>query len=180
MALAVAASASLPVRSGMSNFSTSSRWHSVRRRALILGGLAVIQACSAETPVAIRPGQQASGEVPKESNYSFSISPTDRSIRVRFARVRSDENESVSDFMRRMFAIADSVGATRLVIDVSSIRGGDAFLTVPLVAGVVRRERFVHRGGLVVIVGPDSFSPAQNAATLLERYANPIFESGKR
>jgi hypothetical protein len=178
MALAVAASASLPVRLGMSNFRiASSPWRSVHRRASILGCLAVIQACSAENPVAIQRELQASGEGAKESNYSFSISAADSSIRVRFARVRSDGTESVSDFMRRLFATADSAGATRLVIDVSSIRGGDAFLAVPLVAGVVRRERFVHRGGLVVIVGPDSFSPAQNAATLLQRYANPIFQS---
>jgi hypothetical protein len=48
-------------------------------------------------------------------------------------------------------------------------------LAVPLVKGVVTRDRFAQGGGLYVVVGPDSFAPTQNAATLLQRYANPTF-----
>ena len=77
--------------------------------------------------------------------------------------------------MQRMFASADSAGATRLVLDLRSTRGGDAFLVVPLLKGVLARERFAQPGGLVVIVGPESFSQGQNAASMLERYANPVF-----
>jgi hypothetical protein len=113
----------------------------------------------------------------QEKNYSFSITPADHTVRVRFTRVRSEGPESVSAFMRRMFASADSVGASRLVLDLDlrSTTGGDGFLLVPLVKGVLARTRFVQRGGLVVIVGPESFSPGQSAASLLQRYANPIF-----
>jgi hypothetical protein len=143
-------------------------------RNMILVMLGVIAACAGETPVAPRSGQQAFTNVSQEENYSFSISPAERTVSVRFTRVRSDGAESVSAFMRRMFASADAAGATKLVVDLRSIRGGDAFLVVPLVKGVLARGRFVQRGGLVVIVGPESFSPAQNAASLLQRYANPI------
>jgi hypothetical protein len=113
----------------------------------------------------------------QEKNYSFSITPADHTVRVRITRVRSEGPESVSAFMRRMFASADSVGASRLVLDLDlrSTTGGDGFLLVPLVKGVLARTRFVQRGGLVVIVGPKSFSPGQSAASLLQRYANPIF-----
>jgi len=76
--------------------------------------------------------------------------------------------------MRRMFASADSAAARRLAIDLRSITGSDARVLVPLVRGVVTRERFVRRGGLVLNVGPNSFSSAQNAATLLRQYANPV------
>jgi hypothetical protein len=48
-------------------------------------------------------------------------------------------------------------------------------LLVPLLQGIVTRDRFVQSGGLYVVVGPNSFSAGQNAATLLQRYANPIF-----
>jgi hypothetical protein len=74
-----------------------------------------------------------------------------------------------------MFASADSAGATKLVVDLSAVKGGDAFLVVPLVKGVLARERFARPGGLVVIVGAESFSQAQSAASILERYANPVF-----
>ena len=141
----------------------------------ILAMLGAVAACAGETPMAPRSEQQASTQLSREQNYSFSISPADRTVRVRFTRVRSDGTESVSAFVQRMFASADAAGATKLVLDLRSIRGGDSFLLVPLVKGVLARERFVQRGGLVVIVGSESFSPGQNAASLLQRYANPIF-----
>jgi hypothetical protein len=77
--------------------------------------------------------------------------------------------------MQRMFASADAAGADRLVLDLRAIKGGDSFMLVPLVKGVLARERFARPGGIVLIVGPDSFSPEQNAASVLQRYANPIF-----
>jgi hypothetical protein len=137
--------------------------------------LGVIAACAGETPASPRSDRLASASVSEEQNYSFSISPADRTVRVRFTRVRSDDTESVSSFMQRMFASADAAGAERLVLDLRSIRGGDAFMLVPLVNGVVARERFARPGGIVVLVGPGSFSPGQNAASMLQRYANPIF-----
>ncbi len=143
--------------------------------AWILVALGVIAACSGETPVTPISQPLESTRVDREQNYSFSISPADHMVRVRFTRVRSDDVESVSSFMQRMFASADSAGATTLVLDLRATRGGDAFLVVPLVKGVLARERFVRRGGVVVIVGQESFSPGQNAATLLQQHANPIF-----
>jgi hypothetical protein len=119
--------------------------------------------------------RQVSMPLAAETNYSFSIAPANHTVHVRFARVRSDGEESVSDFMRRVFASADAAGATRLVLDVSAIKGGDAFLLVPLVKGILARDQFTRPGGLVVIVGPNSFSPSQSAATILRQYAQPVF-----
>ncbi len=144
-------------------------------RTWILAVLGVMLACSGETPVTPGSQPQVVAQVGQAKNYSFSISPSDRTVRVRFTRVRSEGTESISAFMQRMFASADSAGANRLVVDLRSISGGDAFLVVPLVRGVLARERFAERGGLFVVVGDASFSPGQNAATLLQQYANPIF-----
>ena len=161
----------------MSNPGPKPRERCVSRvcRIWILSVVAVTVACSGETPVTLRSQPQVSAQVGQEKNYSFSITPSDRTVRVRFTRVRSEGTESISAFMQRMFASADSAGATRLVVDLRSISGGDAFLLVPLVKGVLARERFIMRGGLLVVVGDASFSPGQNAATLLQQYANPIF-----
>lgn len=164
----------------MSNFKSLSRGRRAMtsNRLWIIGALAVMLGCTGENPVAPAPPAQASAESASGRNYSFSINSADRTIQVKFARVRADGSESVSAFVRRMFASADSARATRLVIDLSATKGGDAFLAVPLVRGVLARERFARAGGLVVIVGPETFSPAQSSATLLRRYANPKFVGG--
>jgi len=141
----------------------------------MLATLGVMLACSGEIPVTPDSQAQAFPQVGQGKNYSFSITASDHTVRVRFTRVRSEGTESIGAFMQRMFASADSAGATRLVVDLRSISGGDAFLLVPLVRGVLARERFARRGGLFVVVGDASFSPGQNAATLLQQYANPIF-----
>jgi hypothetical protein len=104
---------------------------------------------------------------------SYSINAADRTIYVKLAGVRG-EGEPIHAFMRRMFVSADSAGARRLVIDLRSITGSDARVLVPLIKGIVRRDRFVQRGGLLLNVGSNSFSREQNAATLLAKYANPI------
>jgi len=138
--------------------------------------LALVLACAADTtvgPVARRGPAAIAGE----PNYSFAVTPANRTVYVRFSRVRGDGPESVSAFVQRVFASADAAGATRLVVDLSATKGGDSFLLTPLVKRILAREQFTRRGGLVVIVGPDSYSPAQNAARVLEQFANPIFVS---
>jgi hypothetical protein len=147
----------------------------VRYNAMLIApALALVLACSTDSatgPVA----RQENAAISPAANYSFSITPENRTVRVRFERVRSTGAESVSAFMQRVFDGADAAGATRLVLDLSEVKGGDAFLTVPLVKGVLARQHLSKRGGLIVVVGPDSFSPGQNAAKLLQRYAQPIF-----
>jgi hypothetical protein len=110
----------------------------------------------------------------QQQTNSYFINAAERTVYVRLTQVHG-EGEPVHAFMRRMFESADSAGAGRLVVDLRSVTGSDARVLVPLVKGVVTRDRFVQGGGLYVIVGPRSFSPAQNAATLLQQYAHPIF-----
>jgi predicted DNA-binding WGR domain protein len=141
---------------------------------LIAPALALILACSSEPSTAPSARQDNAGGG-SDANYSFTISPEQGTVWVRFGRVRSTGQESISAFMQRVFDSADAVGARQLVLDLSATRGGDAFLAVPLVKGVLSRERFTRRGGLIVIVGSESFSPRQNAARLLQEYAQPIF-----
>jgi hypothetical protein len=134
-------------------------------------GLAVL-ACAEPTATSPRPAAVPTSVARQQSN-SYSINAADRTVYVTLAQVRG-EGEPVNAFMRRMFASADSADARRLVIDLRSINGSDARLLVPLIKGVVTRDRFMRREGLVLNVGPNSFSSAQNAATLLIQYANPI------
>jgi hypothetical protein len=113
----------------------------------------------------------------QESTSSYSIGGADRTIYVRFAPLRAERDEPVFRFVRRMFASADSAGAERLVVDLRAVSGSDVRLLVPLIRGIAGRERFARSGGLYVVVGEASYSPSQNAATLLGRYARPLFVS---
>lgn len=122
---------------------------------------------------------RAAGEVPlylrdTDKPYWFTNLPTERAVYFQFNRVRNAGDEPLETFVQRMFENADSSRAERLVIDMRWNYGGNTFLLGPLLRGVMARERFLKRGGLFVIVGRHTFSAAQNATTLLERYANPI------
>lgn len=157
MALALAASPSVSVRATV--------------RTIRLGLILVTISCAEPTATMMRPA--VASIVEGQTNNAYSIK-ADRTLYVRIGQLRGD-GEPIHAFLRRVMDSADSAGSQRLVVDLRSIAGGDARLLVPLIRAIVTRDRFVREGGLYVVVGPDSFSPTQNAATLLQHYAHPIF-----
>ncbi len=110
-----------------------------------------------------------------QRNNSYSIDAAGRTMYVTVVQVRGETGEPLHAFLRRMFESADSANAQRMVLDLRAITGGDARLLAPLLGGIARRDTFVRDGGLYVMTGSESFSPAQNAATLLQRFAHPVF-----
>jgi hypothetical protein len=141
-------------------------------RGIPLGLIFVALSCAEPTSVSLAPPAPAiDGQ--RQTN-SYTINDASHTVYVRFVQIRGESDEPVYAFVRRLFASADSAESTRLVIDLRSISGSDARLAVPLVRGIVTRDRFTKGGGLYVVVGPDSFTRTQTAATLLQRYANPI------
>ena len=142
--------------------------------ASITGALVVLAACARDLPVAPMAPSAASSSDAVASNYSLSVPAGERTVHVRFSRVRSEGSESVSGFVDRIFATSDSIGAERIVLDVGGLRGGDAFLLTPLIRGVAAREQLQKQGAIVVIAGPQSFSPRQNLVRVLQQYAHPV------
>jgi hypothetical protein len=142
-------------------------------RGIPLGLIFVALSCAEPTSISLAPPAAPAIDGQQQSS-SYTIDAANHTVYVRLSQIRGESGEPVYAFVRRMFASADSADARRLVIDLRSITGSDARLAVPLVRGVVTRDRFAIGGGLYVVVGPDSFAPTQNAATLLQRYANPI------
>jgi hypothetical protein len=143
------------------------------QRVLILAALS----CSEPTAFAERSATAPAFEQ-RQPSYSYSVGAADRTVYARFVSTRSEGGESINAFIRRMFTSADSARSVRLVLDLRSLTGSDARLLVPLIKGVSTRDRFAQPGGLYIMVGPDSFSPAQNAAMLLQQYASPVFVQG--
>ena len=140
------------------------------RVALILVSLA----CADPTATSSRPAAlPATGSAQQDNSYS--INGADRTVNVTVVRVRGETGEPIHAFLRRMFESADSADARRMVLDLRSLTGSDARLLTPLVGGILKRDRFLREGGLNVLTSSQSFSPAQNAATLLQQFARPIF-----
>ena len=143
--------------------------HTIRAAGLVLLTL------SCAEPAATSPRPDAAAIIGEQKSNSYSINAADRTVYVRLVQLRGEGGESIHAFLQSMLETSDSAGAQRLVVDLRSIAGSDARLLVPLIKGIVTRDRFVRGGGLYVVVGPNSFSPTQNAATLLQQYAHPIF-----
>ena len=133
----------------------------------------LLLSCAEPTAITSRPA--APTIAGREQHNSYTVNAANRTVYLKLAQTRGEGSEPIHAFMQRMFESADSSSARRLVIDLRSITGGDARLVVPLIKGVAMRDQFVKRGGVYLIVGPNSFSPGQNAARLLEEYASPIF-----
>jgi hypothetical protein len=139
-----------------------------------IGLILTVFGCADPTANYQAPVPPATLEGTRQSN-SYSLSSIDGTVQVRITSVRGSGGEKIHQFMKRMFESADAARSTRLVLDLRAVSGSDTFLVVPLLKGVIARDKFRAPGGLVVVVGPDSFSPTQNAATLLLQYANPVF-----
>ena len=121
---------------------------------------------------------QRSGEVPlylRDRNrlYWFTFLP-DKTLYFQFNSVRNGGSEPLDIFVQRMFESLDSARAEKMIIDLRWNYGGNTALLTPLIRAIAGRPQLTRRGNLFVIIGRITNSAAQNAVTLLERYANPV------
>jgi hypothetical protein len=77
-------------------------------------------------------------------------------------------------FTRTIFAAMENLTAHRLVLDLRRNGGGNNFLGEALRRGI-ERSRFNRPGGLYILIGPQTFSAAQNLANRIERETFAIF-----
>lgn len=77
-------------------------------------------------------------------------------------------------FTRACFEAMDDASARRLIIDLRRNGGGNNFLFEAL-RKRVERSRFNRPGALYVLIAPQTFSAAQNAANRLERETFALF-----
>lgn len=146
---------------------------SIMSRARIALILASLGCADPTAPLSRQAALPAVGS--EQQDNSYSINAADGTVKVTVVRVRGETGEPIHAFLRRMFERADSADSQRMVLDLRSVTGSDARLLTPLVGGILKRSRFVRDGGLYVMTGSQSFSPVQNAATLLQQYAHPVF-----
>jgi tetratricopeptide (TPR) repeat protein len=106
--------------------------------------------------------------------YWFEHLPEHRMVYFQLNNVFDDPDEPLEAFCRRLFAFVEDHRLDRLVVDLRWNGGGNTFLAIPLLHGLIAC-RANRRGGLFVIAGRGTFSAAQNTATLIQRHTNAIF-----
>ena len=106
--------------------------------------------------------------------YWFEPLSEQKAIYFQFNGVGNSGNETFRNFCQRLFAAVAEPQVECLVIDMRYNGGGNTFLNVPLIEGIIRSEKLSEPGRLFVIIGRDTFSAAQNTVSELERRTKAI------
>jgi tetratricopeptide (TPR) repeat protein len=110
-----------------------------------------------------------------QDNYWFEYLEDSRTIYLQYNQVANKPGESIADFAHRAFEFVNTHPVDRFILDVRLNQGGNGFLNMPLLLGLIKSEKINQRGHLFTIIGRGTFSAAQSLVNELERYTNTLF-----
>ena len=110
-----------------------------------------------------------------KTEHWWELMPDKKTVYCQLNKIRNSQNQSFAQFAERLFKFFDSTGAEKLVLDMRWNNGGNTGLILPLINGINSHKTINKRGNFFVIIGRRTYSAAQNTATMLERFTNPIF-----
>src|ERR1035441_8170780 len=105
----------------------------------------------------------------EDKHYWFTGLPEYHAIYFQFNLVINDDQEPLATFAGRLAQALKQPNIQRLVIDLRNNTGGDNTLLRPLLVALIGSS-VNRRGGIYAIVGPTTFSAAQNFVNRLEKY----------
>ena len=112
----------------------------------------------------------------RDKPYWFeSLPDQNRIMHMQYNAVRNDPAEDTAHFTKRLFDAVEQPGVDNLIIDVRFNGGGNSFLNLPIVNGVIGCKKLQAHGHLFVITGRGTFSAAQNFTTDIGRACNPVY-----
>lgn len=94
---------------------------------------------------------------------------------VQINSVADAKDETLAHFAER---VHDEIAATKpdkVAIDLRQNRGGNNALIVPLIRSIIQSQNIDRPGHLFGMIGPATFSAAQNLTDDLEKYTNILF-----
>ena len=106
--------------------------------------------------------------------YWFEALSDQRMIYCQINGIGDDPSRPFRGFCTKLFEAVEQPDVDALVIDMRHNGGGDTFINVPLIEGIIRAEKLQKRGRLFVIIGRLTFSAAQNTTDELERRTKAI------
>jgi hypothetical protein len=98
-----------------------------------------------------------------------------RTLYVQFNQIADADTESVADFFQRVARFARGRPVDRFVLDLRLNGGGDNTLNAGVIRAVLGSATLSRPDRFFTLIGPTTFSAAQNLANALERYTNTIF-----
>jgi len=110
-----------------------------------------------------------------DNHYWFERLAAEDLVYFQFNAILDKPGEPLAAFYQRMFTAIDDHGCRALVVDLRWNRGGNTLLGQPLIHHIIGRAQINRAGGLFVIIGRNTFSAAQNTATLLDRHTEAVF-----
>ncbi len=106
--------------------------------------------------------------------YWFEPLSDQRMIYCQINGIGDDPSRPFRNFCTKLFETVEQPDVDALVIDMRHNGGGDTFVNVPLIEGLIRSPKLQKPGKLFVIIGRYTFSAAQNTTDELERRTKAI------
>ena len=111
---------------------------------------------------------------PNTSRY-FEYLQTSKVLYVRHSTVHDNDDETIRGFFEKVFTFADAHEVDKFILDIRLNAGGNNYLNKPVITGIIQSRKINRYGHLFVIIGPATFSAAQNLANELEKYTEALF-----
>lgn len=108
-------------------------------------------------------------------HYWFEPLPEVDAIYLQWNFVLNDPDEPLTEFRQRLWAAYDSLGASRLILDIRYNSGGDGSMLLPFVHDLICREELRRPGGVTVLLGRKTFSAAVMLMSELDEHLPVVF-----
>jgi hypothetical protein len=110
----------------------------------------------------------------EDQPYWFTYLPESHAIYFQFNLVMNGDEETLAKFAVRLASALEQPEVQRLVIDLRNNTGGNNTLLRPLLVALIRSKQN-ERGRMFAILGPTTFSAAQNFVNRLENFTEVVF-----
>jgi hypothetical protein len=107
--------------------------------------------------------------------YWFEYLEDEKLVYFQYNAVRNKAADPIWMFAKRLFEFIEANPVEYLVIDMRRNGGGNNFLNVPIVQGLIKCEKVNKDGHLFVIAGRHTFSAAMNGAADIEYHTKAMF-----
>ena len=110
-----------------------------------------------------------------DSTYWMEYLPAQKFLYVQMNEVGNAPGSTTADFARRILDFVDNTPVDQLALDLRRNGGGNNYLVRPLIVALIQLRKINQRGKLFVLIGPETFSAAQNFTNRLENLTEATF-----
>ena len=109
-----------------------------------------------------------------DDNYWYEYLPESHTLYIQWNTIQNKKDETVAQFFHRVFEFAATQPVERLVLDLRLNGGGNNYLNTEPIKDILRSP-LNQRGKFFVLIGPRTFSAAQNLTNILHKYSEAVW-----